>query len=607
MKKAVAKRKKPKVLIPLLLGQKNENIIRIAQWFAQSHTVLLVGFVTIPEGEKLTTGVPDVRKLRKYLMDRIASENIDIRIDVNVAHHPWKQIVSEIQSTPSIDTVVLEWPHQIQELNLDIAEVLDNQICNVAIVKGQFQKTHKSILIPIRGGPYAVEALRMSIAFSKVFDASITIQRIFKTIKQMQTVDPDFKAIKRVLDEMPEIKVQKTITKDTAGAILETGCQNDLVILGTGDSARDASTKFGLITDHVLNNCTSDVIAIKTRISGKPHTPTFSARAISVLVDKWFAENTFDADEFSNLDYLVERKKALGITISLALPSLNEEQTVGDVLRITKTKCMDEKPLLDEIILIDSNSTDRTREIAASYEIPVYINDQVLPGQGKRFGKGEALWKSLYLTKGDIVFWVDTDIKNFSTKFIYGILGPLLFNQKIKFVKGFYKRPITGADGVVLPGGGGRVTELTARPMLNLFFPQLSGIIQPLAGEYGGRREVLERLTFTSGYGVETMLLIDMLEKYRLESIGQVNLEMRVHHNQQLHDLSKMSFAIIQTMLSKLEKRYHVNFLDDINSTMNIIQYDQSQFFLDVNEIEEQIRRPMIEVDEYQKKFKRSP
>lgn len=220
-------------------------------------------------------------------------------------------------------------------------------------------------------------------------------------------------------------------------------------------------------------------------------------------------------------------------------------------------------------------------------------------------GKGEVLWKSLYLTHGDIIFWLDTDVKNFSPKYVYGILGPLLSRDNIKFVKGFYKRPITGRKGEIRVGEGGRVTELTARPLLNLFYPELSGIIQPLSGEYGGRRKVLENLSFTSGYGVETSLLIDMVEKYRLGSIGQVNLGMRVHRNQKLQELSKMSFAITQTILSKLSRRFGINFLEEINSTMNTIQYEGDRFFLKVNEITELERPPMASINEYKEKFRK--
>ena len=597
------KSKKPKILIPLLSKQKNENIIQLARLFSSIQTVQVLGIISIPEGSDLSEGTKEAQDLREYLESHFHGDNNNIHTHVRVTHDPWQQIQTAVQITyPSLETVILEWPHQIDSMQLDIKQVLNNQYFNVVIAKGQFKKSYKNILIPIRGGSNSVESLRMSLKIGEVFGSSITVERIFKSQKQADKVNRDFKPIQRVLDEIPDINIMKVVSDDVSSAILESSINNDIVFLGTGIPKTEKESVFGDITNKILNNCDADVIAIKTKGTSQPKSLMSASKAISVLVDKWFAENTFDAQEFSNIDYLIERKQELGLTISLALPTLNEEKTVGKIIKIAKTKYMDEKHLLDEIILVDSNSTDRTREIASNFGIPVYVNDEVLSKYGTRTGKGEVLWKSLYLTKGDIIFWVDTDIRNFNPKFIYGVVGPLLLKEKVKFVKGFYKRPIMGKDGSFQPGGG-RVTELTARPLLNLFFPQLSGVIQPLSGEYGGKREVLEKLTFTSGYGVETSLLIDMLELYKLESIGQVNLDVRIHRNQPLQNLSKMSFAIIQTVLSKLEKRYQANFMEDINSTMNTIQYDDDQFYLDVNEINEQHRVPMIEIPEYRQKF----
>ncbi|MBI3164764.1 MAG: glucosyl-3-phosphoglycerate synthase [Chloroflexi bacterium] len=322
-----------------------------------------------------------------------------------------------------------------------------------------------------------------------------------------------------------------------------------------------------------------------------------------MLVDKWFGENTFHADEFNNLREMVELKKQQGVTISLALPALNEEETVGKVIRTMKKELMQRFPLLDEIVLIDSNSTDRTREIAKKEGVPVYIHQELLPEMEPRAGKGEALWKSLLVTKGDIIVWIDTDIVNIHPRFVYGIIGPLLINPNVQLVKGFYRRPLRVGQKMQA-GGGGRVTELTARPLLNLFYPELSGVVQPLSGEYGGRRKALEQVTFYSGYGVETGLLIDIFEKFHLESIAQVDLLERIHHNQHLEALSKMSFAIIQTVIRKLEKRFGRAVLEDVNRSMKMIRHDSKGYFLDVEQIPEYERPPMIEVAEYMKRRK---
>jgi glucosyl-3-phosphoglycerate synthase len=357
------------------------------------------------------------------------------------------------------------------------------------------------------------------------------------------------------------------------------------------------------VADHILREAPCTVIAVK---SGRPlphatYDETAGVQAISILVDKWFAENTFHADEFNHLRDLVQSKHEQALSISLALPALNEEETVGKVIRTMKSDLMQKVPLLDEIVLIDSNSTDRTREIAQKEGIPVYIHQHLLESIGTRTGKGEALWKSLFVTRGDIILWIDTDIVNIHPRFVYGIIGTLLQNPQIQFVKGFYRRPLKVGSKMDARGGG-RVTELTARPLLNLFYPELSGVVQPLSGEYGGRRTALEQATFSSGYGVETGLLIDIYERYGIRGIAQVDLLERVHHNQHLEALSKMSFAIIQTVMRRLEKRFGRAVLEDVNRSMKLIRHDSKGYFLDVEEIAELERPPMIQVPEYVKR-----
>jgi glucosyl-3-phosphoglycerate synthase len=258
---------------------------------------------------------------------------------------------------------------------------------------------------------------------------------------------------------------------------------------------------------------------------------------------------------------------------------------------------MDRVPLLDEIVLIDSNSSDRTRDIARSLGVPVYIHQEILPEHGAYRGKGEALWKSLHVLRGDIIAWIDTDIVNIDPRFVYGVLGPLLHQERVQYVKGFYRRPLN-VGGQLQAGGGGRVTELVARPMLNLFYPVLSGVVQPLSGEYAGRRSALERLPFFTGYGVETGLLIDMLDTFGLNAIAQCDLEERVHKNQDVAALGKMSFQILQVFVQRLGAR-SAPMLADVNKTMKLVHHDQDGFYLDPQDIEEHERPPIIQLPGY--------
>ena len=222
--------------------------------------------------------------------------------------------------------------------------------------------------------------------------------------------------------------------------------------------------------------------------------------------------------------------------MSLVLPTLNEEETIGPIVRRAIREMVGRVPLLDEVVVIDSASTDRTREIAEAEGARVVQHPDVLTRYGSFRGKGESLWKSLYETSGDIIVWADTDVRNWHPRMVYGTLGPLLHEPRLQYVKGYYQRPIVEA-GVLREGGGGRVTELVARPLINLFFPELSGFIQPLAGEYAGRRSILEQIPFFTGYAVEIGHLIDVAERSGLDGLGQVDLERRVHRNQELEGL----------------------------------------------------------------------
>jgi len=321
--------------------------------------------------------------------------------------------------------------------------------------------------------------------------------------------------------------------------------------------------------------------------------------AISILVDKWFAENTFHSHEFEDFTRLVALKQEQGVTISLGLPALNEQQTVGGVIATVKEALMERVPLLDEIVLIDSNSVDDTRQIAERLGVPVYIHQEILPQYGTFAGKGETLWKSLYVLRGDIIAWIDTDITNIHPRFVYGILGPLLHDSRIQYVKGYYRRPLRVGDKLQA-GGGGRVTELVARPMFNLFYPELSGLVQPLSGEYAGRRSALERLPFFTGYGIEAGLLIDTLGAFGLHSIAQCDLEERIHKNQELRALGRMSFQILQVFIRRLESRYGP-MLAEANKTMKLVQHDADRFYLELDDIREHERPPMLSVPEYRR------
>jgi glucosyl-3-phosphoglycerate synthase len=200
---------------------------------------------------------------------------------------------------------------------------------------------------------------------------------------------------------------------------------------------------------------------------------------------------------------------------------------------------------------------------------------------------------------GDIVAWIDTDVTSAHPKFVYGIVGPLLMRPDLQFVKAFYQRPLHIGDELQATGGG-RVTELAARPILNLFFPELSGIVQPLSGEQAGRRALLEQLPFFSGYGVETGLLVDTLQRAGLAAIGQVDMKQRIHRNQSLYDLSKMSFEVLQVAMKRVGEAHGTNLLEEANFTMKLIAAGGGRLHLEMHDIIDIERPPMATVPAYQ-------
>jgi glucosyl-3-phosphoglycerate synthase len=321
-----------------------------------------------------------------------------------------------------------------------------------------------------------------------------------------------------------------------------------------------------------------------------------------MTIKEWLKNNTFHHSDFWDLIKLIKEKEKQGLKASLCLPTLNEEKTIGKEILLFKSELVQRYPLLDEIAVIDSGSTDKTREVAAEFGADVYLASEILPNMGEKCGKGENLWKAIYQLKGDIIVYVDADIKNIHPRFVYGLVAPLIYRPKIKYVKAFYDRPIA-ASSKARPAGGGRVTEILVRPLFSMFFPELTAIVQPLSGEYAVRREVLEKLPFPIGYGVETSHLIDVYSMFGLQAFGQTDLDQRVHRNQSTRDLGKMAFGILQTFFSRVKSLGMIERLPDMNTVLRQFQAKDKSYRHVEYQINEEERPPMIEVPAYRKKL----
>jgi glucosyl-3-phosphoglycerate synthase len=263
---------------------------------------------------------------------------------------------------------------------------------------------------------------------------------------------------------------------------------------------------------------------------------------------RWFSEATVQSVSWT-LEQLVAAKR--GRTVSVVLPALNEEATVGALVGELRPLV---GGLVDELVVMDSGCTDRTAQVAREAGARVVQRTDVLPELEPWPGKGEVLWRSLAATSGDVLVFIDSDLIDFDSGFVPALLGPLLLphrpGRRVELVKGFYRRPLR-IESVEVGTGGGRVTELLARPLLNALRPELAGVVQPLGGEYAASRALLESVPFAAGYGVEIGLLLDTHTHNGLNGLAQVNLGVRKHRNRSLLELGVMSRQILGAALPR--------------------------------------------------------
>lgn len=578
-----------------IVGTSSEGIAKLlpfAQVLADAweEPILLLGLVVVAENESLSAGTRHAQELRRALeaLHLRDDARVIVRVTYDDSHEALTVIVHE-----KCSTVLVNGLGTIAE------DSLHDPPCDLIIVYGEFPKQMERIILPIRGGPHAALALNVALAFAHAEDARLSV---LHATPAAHSVQERVRELYQHLSFVPELDRTLKVRGDAVEAILEQAQpeKHQMLVMGAIARPQPGDPPFGPTVQRVVEKIQIPALIVRSKSSAetnKEANPPVDY-TISVVVDKWFAENTFHAHEFADIRQLVELKERQKLTISLGLPTLNEEETIGQVVGMIRKKFVQEYPLLDEIVVIDSNSTDRTVEIAESLEVPVVKHRDVLTQYEVWEGKGEALWNSLYILRGDLIAWIDTDIVNLHPRFVYGILGPLIREPRLMYVKGFYQRPLRMGRKLQARGGG-RVTELVARPLLNLFYPELSGFVQPLAGEYAGRRQVLERVPFIGGYGVETGLLIDILNLCGLNAMGQVDLEERVHRNQSLEALSKMAFEIIQVVMARVGAAHDLELVNELNKSMKLINYAADSFQLDVADIRARERPPMIEIPEY--------
>ena len=608
------------MLIPITRARTAVGLLEVAASIVRHEggSGRLLGVVELPQGRPIAESVTVARRYRSLLQRITELETrvethfgVQVRVAASLALG-----VREAAYENGADLILLEWPglgsNRPSDRNID--DLAADPPCDLLLVRldpgGGGVRAGSGVLVPVRGGASARLALRTAAALAGPGPSHVTALHVHDARHSADKQAREGRVFRQMLKDVRRHRFHpvEVVAANPSQAITEAGRRHGVTVLGAFADAARSPVLVGSRLAKTVESLPGTVIVAKSSRAIPtpssfgdevgPPSITASSADISTLVDKWFAENTFHSREFRDVDRLVELKRRQGLTISLGLPSLNEEATIGEVICTLKSALIEASPLLDEIVVIDSGSKDRTPEIARSLGVPLVQHSDVLPGHGSFKGKGEALWKSLHVLKGDLVVWCDTDISNIHPQFVYGTLGPLLTDQRIGYVKGFYRRPLN-YGGELQAAGGGRVTELAARPLINLFYPMLSGLVQPLSGEYAGRRELLERLPFFTGYGVEIGHLIDILENFGLNCIAQTDLGVRIHRNQELLNLSKMAFAIMQVAIKRLGDRHRIHLLEEVNRSMKLIEYNSDRLSLEVREIGDWERPPMAAIAEY--------
>jgi len=593
-----------KVLVAVADAERDRPLLDMAAALARDGEVILASVIEVTGDAALTSAQPEARA-RRRLLDTLAADMgaTHARSLVTVARVGWDAI-RDACATERPDLLLVSWNRPGWDiLGTTIEEILRDPPADVAVVKGTPGRA-KRILVPVRGGRYAQLAARLGTDLARAHDGAVTLLHVTERGRRRATL------YELLGDLAYDERAERLVTRagDPPKIIIEEIAAHDAIVFGaTGrEGAEDPLGPVG----HQILDAARNAVIVRTRApiassvfverSRLPEDRAERSRVLGELVDKWFVENTFTSSEFADLRRLVDAKERQNVRISVGLPTLNEEATIRKVIRAIRSRLMERVPLVDEIVVIDSRSEDRTRELAAEEGVPVFIHDEILPETGTYRGKGEALWKSLHVMTGDIVTWIDTDVSTPHPKFVYGIVGALLMRPDLQFVKAFYQRPLRLGDDLQASGGG-RVTELAARPILNLFFPELSGIVQPLSGEQGGRRALLEQLPFFSGYGVETGLLIDTLQRAGLGGIGQVDMKQRIHRNQSLYALSMMSFEVLQVALKRVGEAHGAALLEEANFTMKLIApAGGGRLHLEMRDIIDIERPPIASIAAYQ-------
>ncbi|HEY8492197.1 MAG TPA: universal stress protein [Dehalococcoidia bacterium] len=602
-----------KVLVPITDAADGVQMLGLAAAIlgGREGVIAAVGIIEVPPGKSFSNAANDALKLRRLLRrltQQVETARAEMVHRVRIARTA-EQALRELAEEERASLLLLPWREPWGRtdtvLRDGIEALVDHPPCDLALVKLGAAEPVQSILLAARGGPQAELGLDLGLSLTQTHGASLTLMHIDVAGTPLAEAEQEHRLFQALLarcqDSVRTRCVSTTADPDNIGGVIAREAEkHQLIILGAAVQGRKGATSFGAIPESVALQTGASVLIVKSRQPVDPGIFRPTPPPVDVLVDRWFAENTFHCREFTDLDELLEAKARQGVRVSCALMAQGGAETLPAIIRALRSELVERHPLLDEVVLFDPAGRPDLVDLAQELGIPAYSVASILPEYSTQQDArpGEALWKSLHVLEGDLVVWLDTDIRNPHPKLVYGLLGPLLREERIQFVSGFYERPASTQD-VAFEDPTVQVAELAARPLLNLFFPDLSGLVAPLSREFAGRRSALEQVPVYSGFGVEMGLLIELYQRFGLSAIAQCELEERVGREFSLAYVSRRAFAVIQAALQKVDGQAGPGLRRRLSSGMKFIHQEGDRYFLEVVNTGERELPPLISLPAY--------
>jgi glucosyl-3-phosphoglycerate synthase len=587
-----------RVLIPSLAPAQAGKLLRLATSFtaAPESGGTLLGIIEVPPNHSEARPPVPGEAYRTLLAQttRIAARaTTPLAPLVRIAHVAAQGIREAALETGS-NLLLLEsgarddglWTNALEDLLYDPP-------CDVALLRTEAAAPPiTSILLAVRGGPSAELAVQLARSIRASTGATLTLLHIFdprQSPEERAREEQTFAGLTaQVNGPVIELKGSSTNVRQ---AIVKEAQRHQLLILGATRSLMHRPMVLGAPLQRMLRRLPGTVMIVKKAgvPTPRPVAPRTETRAaVTEQVDRWLTENTFDSREFDDLQRLVDRKQRQGLSISLAVRAVPGATGLSVALRGLKQALMGRTPLLDEIVVIDISGSAPSERAARAAGVTVVRATDVLSRYGSFPGSGDAQWKSLHVLKGDLICWIDPAGPPPQPRLVAGLLGPLLTDPDIAYVTAFSRRPPTAADPL---------TDFAVRPLLNLLFPALSGLIDPLSPDHAGRRAVLESVPFFTGHGLALGLLLAIASAHGPRALAQV--EVGPPARREPSDRRATAFAQLQVCLKYLGDRHRVQLVDQVNRTIKQIQYEDERYWIEQTELEDTERPPMVTVPEY--------